>query len=190
MRGRAVRLVLHTEGQHASRWQAVRSISTRIGCMPPALNDRVQKADVGSGQRPGVPTHVAERMDAPERENHELRKANEFLRSASACFAVAGVIQPGPWSSFEAVEYERRNGWTGSPTAVSSSQSGTSRRHKPRPTSTPLWNLDPSPRIQPKSASGKPGAVPFPPGRALSSRDHCNANRAAALAERRGLLAS
>ena len=88
VRERAVRLVLDNEGQHASRWQAVMSIAAKFGCTPQTLNDWVKKADVDSGKRAGVPTEVAEKMKALERENRELRQANEILRKASAYFAM------------------------------------------------------------------------------------------------------
>lgn len=92
VRARAVRLVLDSSanraigssgspnGQHGSRWQAVMSISAKIGCAPQTLNDWVKKAEVDSGKRPGVSSEMAERMKALERENRELRRANEILR--------------------------------------------------------------------------------------------------------------
>jgi transposase len=89
VRERAVRLVLETEGQHASRWQAVMSIASKIGCTAQTLNEWVKKAEVDSGRRAGIPTEMAERMKALERENRELRQANEILRKASAYFAMA-----------------------------------------------------------------------------------------------------
>jgi transposase-like protein len=89
VRDRAVRLVLETEGQHASRWEAVMSIAAKIGCAPLTLNDWVKKADVDSGRRAGIPTEMAEKMKALERENREPRQANEILRKASAYFAMA-----------------------------------------------------------------------------------------------------
>ena len=89
VRERAVRLVFDNEGQHASRWQAVMSISAKIGCTPQTLNDGVKKVEVDSGRRAGVPTEMAEKMKALERENRELRQANEILRKASAYFAMA-----------------------------------------------------------------------------------------------------
>ena len=92
VRERAVRLVLDNEGQHASRWQAVMSISAKIGCTPETLNDWVKKAEIDSGKRAGVPTDMAERMKALERENRELREANEILRKASAYFAMAELV--------------------------------------------------------------------------------------------------
>ena len=89
VRARAVRLVLDNEGQHASRWQAVMSIAAKIGCTPQTLNDWVKKAEVDSGRRAGIPSDFAEKMKALERENRELRQANEILRKASAYFAMA-----------------------------------------------------------------------------------------------------
>ena len=82
-------LVLDNQGRHGSRWQAVLSISSKIGCAPQTLNDWVNKAQVDSGKRAGVPSEMAEKTRALERENRELRQANEILRKASAYFAMA-----------------------------------------------------------------------------------------------------
>jgi transposase-like protein len=65
------------------------SIAGKIGCTAQTLNEWVKKAEVDSGQRAGVPTEMAEKMKALERENRELRQANEILRKASAYFAMA-----------------------------------------------------------------------------------------------------
>jgi len=89
VRERAVRMVLDGAGQHGSRWQAIRSIAAKIGCSANTLNDWVKKAEVDGGRRAGIPTELAEKMKALERENRELRQANEILRKASAYFAMA-----------------------------------------------------------------------------------------------------
>ncbi len=85
---RAVRLVFDNEGQHGSRWQAIVSIAAKIGCSAHTLNEWGKKAEVDSGKRAGIPTEMAERMKALERENRELRQANEILRKVSAYFAM------------------------------------------------------------------------------------------------------
>lgn len=64
------------------------SISAKIGCAPQTLNEWVKKAEVDRGKRAGIPTDMAEQMKALERENRELRHANEILHKASAYFAV------------------------------------------------------------------------------------------------------
>ena len=91
---RAVRMVLEHGGEYPSRWAAVVSVSQKIGCSAHTLNDWVKKAGVDCGRRAGVPSDVAERLKALERENRELQQANEILRKASAYFAQAELDRP------------------------------------------------------------------------------------------------
>ena len=95
VRERAVRMVLNGEGQHESRWAAILSISAKTGCAPQTLNEWVKKVEVDTGQRGGITTEMAEKMKALERENRELKQANEILRKASAYFAPALIAACG-----------------------------------------------------------------------------------------------
>jgi len=94
VRARAVRMVLEHEKDHPSRWAAVVSIAAKIGCAAQTLHEWVKKAEVDSGMRAGVPSDVAAQLKALERENRELRQANEILRKASAYFAQAELDRP------------------------------------------------------------------------------------------------
>ena len=89
VRARAVRLVLEHEQDHPWRWAAISSVAAKIGCTAQSLHEWIKKAEVDSGVRGGVPSELAERLKALERENRELRQANEILRKASAYFAQA-----------------------------------------------------------------------------------------------------
>lgn len=80
VRERAVRMVLENPGWHESRWSAILSISSKIGCAPQTLNEWVKKAEVDRGDRGGITTEMAEKLKALERENRELKQANEILR--------------------------------------------------------------------------------------------------------------
>lgn len=89
VRERAVRLVLTTEHEHSSRWSATQSVAAKIGCTPETLRTWINKMEVDSGVRTGVTTDHAKRLKELERENRELKRANEILRKASAFFAAA-----------------------------------------------------------------------------------------------------
>jgi transposase len=129
VRTRAVRMVLDHAGEHPSRWAAVTSIAAKIGCTPQTLHDWVKKAEVNSGQRAGVPTDMADKLKALERENRELRQTNEILRKASAYFATAELDRRYKPRSRSSTIIVGRMG---------SSRSARFCRSPPRPT-TPMW---------------------------------------------------
>ena len=89
VRARAVRMVLEHAGDHASQWAAIGSIAGKIGCTAETLRGWVRQAERDQGQRAGPTSEERERIKTLERENRELRQANEILRKASACFALA-----------------------------------------------------------------------------------------------------
>ena len=89
VRERAVRMVLEQEGSHPTQWSAISSIAGKIGCSGETLRGWVRRAERDRGLRPGLTSAETERIRALERENRELRQANEILRKASAYFAMA-----------------------------------------------------------------------------------------------------
>ena len=89
VRDRAVRMVLEHLEQYESKWAAIKSIAEKIGCSAEALRNWVAQAERDQGRRPGLTTDERQRLKDLERENFELRRANEILKKASAYFAQA-----------------------------------------------------------------------------------------------------
>ena len=89
VRERAVRLVREHQTEYETQWGAITSIASKIGCAAETLRLWVRQAERDTRQRPGLTTDEQQRMKLLERENRELRRANEILRKASAYFAQA-----------------------------------------------------------------------------------------------------
>ena len=89
VRERAVRMVFEHQADYSSQWAAIGSIAGKIGCTPETLRSWVRQAERDRGMRDGQTTEERERIKALERENRELKRANEILRKASAYFAQA-----------------------------------------------------------------------------------------------------
>ena len=89
VRERAVRMVFEHQGEHESQWAAINSIASKIGCTPETLRQWVRQAERDQGKRPGLTSTERERLKELERENRELKRANEILRKAAAFFAQA-----------------------------------------------------------------------------------------------------
>ena len=97
VRERAVRMVQEHQGEYETQWAAIRSIAEKIGCSAEALRTWLRRVERDAGQRPGPTTDEQTRLKALERENKELRRANEILRKASAYFAQAELDRRGTW---------------------------------------------------------------------------------------------
>jgi transposase len=95
VRERAVRMVGEQTPGHPSQWAAIRSIAEKIGCNPETLRSWMHRSERDAGRRPGLTTTDLERLKLLERENKELRRANEILRKASAYFAQAELDRRG-----------------------------------------------------------------------------------------------
>ncbi|WP_439606279.1 IS3 family transposase [Hydrogenophaga sp.] len=94
VRERAVRMVQEHRGEYPSLWAAIESIAPKIGCVPQTLNEWVKRDEIDTGTRAGVTTTDLQRLKELERENKELRKANEILKLASAFFRPGGARPP------------------------------------------------------------------------------------------------
>lgn len=94
VRERATRMVFEHQGEHHSQWAAICSIATKFGMTPETLRRWVRTVETDEGIRPGLTTDERERLKVLERENRELRRANEILKSASAFFAAELDRQP------------------------------------------------------------------------------------------------
>ena len=86
---RAVRLVFEQQQTHESQWAAICSVASKLGCTAETLRRWVRQMERDQGERPGLTTSERERLKDLERENRELKRANEILRKASAFFAQA-----------------------------------------------------------------------------------------------------
>ena len=86
VRERAVHLVLEHEREYPSQWAAISSVASKLGMTPETLRKWVRRAETDEGLRPGLTSSERERMKALERENSELRRANEILKAAATFF--------------------------------------------------------------------------------------------------------
>ena len=87
LRERAMRLVREHRGEHPSEWAAIESVAGKLGMTPETLRKWLRRYEIDNHQRPGVTSSERERIRELERENRELRRANEILKAASAFFA-------------------------------------------------------------------------------------------------------
>ena len=94
VRERAVRMVLEQQTEHSSQWATIQSIASKLGCTSETLRRWVRRTERDQGIRNGMTSDDRERLKKLERENRELKRANEILRKASAFFAQAELDRP------------------------------------------------------------------------------------------------
>ena len=87
LRDRAVRMVFEAERHGRSQWEAIVSVADKLGPTPETVRRWVRRVEIDEGRKPGLTTVERERLKALERENRELRRADEILKAASAFFA-------------------------------------------------------------------------------------------------------
>jgi transposase len=97
LRERAVRMVMEHRKEYPSEWAAICSLAEKFGMTPETLRKWLRRVEVDGGQRPGVTSAERERIQELERENRELRRANEILKAASAFFARELDPRPPRW---------------------------------------------------------------------------------------------
>ena len=86
VRDHAVRMVFEHQAEYPSQWKAIESISDKLGVNHETLRIWVRRAETDAGQRPGLTTEERQQLRELQRENKELRRANEILKSAAAFF--------------------------------------------------------------------------------------------------------
>jgi len=94
VRERAIRMVREHGAEHPSQWAAINSIAGKLGCTAETLRRWVRQAERDTGDHPGLTTDERQRLKDLERENRELKRANDILRLASAYFAQAELDRP------------------------------------------------------------------------------------------------
>ena len=91
LRERAVRMVFEHAHEYSSQWAAIRSVAEKLGCTSEALRRWIRQAERDGGSRPGLTTDERAELKRLQRENFELKRANEILKTASAYFAQAAL---------------------------------------------------------------------------------------------------
>jgi transposase len=87
LRQRAVRMVAESKADYGSEFEAIQAVATKLGIgSAETLRKWIRRAEIDAGERPGTTTEESEKVKALKKENAELRRANEILKSAAAFF--------------------------------------------------------------------------------------------------------